>query len=145
MKYPIQGNTGTLGSPTSLTTVIPNTTPHSNVTTGVLSYPVIAPSYAGTILDLLHNEKTNLFLTQIHQNRGNITGHFQGLGMAGPFTGIVTDTGHLQYTVAILGSSSFLAFDGDIKIGGDITGTFKALNQQRQSTGESGIWNVSSH
>jgi len=117
----------------------------SVITTSVPAYPTIGPSYAGTVLDLLNNEKTSLFLTQIHQNNGNITGYFQGLGMAGPFTGIVTQAGHLQFTVTVLGGRSFLFFDGDIKIGGDITGTFKALNQQRQFTGESGIWNASSH
>ena len=105
----------------------------------------MSSSYAGTVLDLLNNERTGLFLTQIHQNNGNITGYFQGLGMAGPFTGTVTRAGHLQFTVTVLGGSSFLSFDGDIKIGGDITGTFKALNQQRQFTGESGIWNTSSN
>jgi len=93
----------------------------------------------------MNNEKTSLFLTQVHQNNGNIMGYFQGLGLAGPFTGTVTHTGHLQFTVAVPGGSSFLSFDGVIKIGGDITGTFEALNQQRQFTGESGPWNASYH
>ncbi len=115
----------------------------TNVTTSASAYPTIGPSYAGTILDLMNNEKTSVFLTQIHQNNGTITGYFQGLGMAGPFTGTVTHSGHLQFTVTVLGGTSFLLFDGDIKIGGDITGAFKALNQQKQFTGESGIWNAS--
>ena len=131
------------------TSTLAQTTPRSttpfNIPTSVSAYPTISPSYAGTVLDLLNNEKTGLFLTQIHQDNGNITGYFQGLGMAGPFTGTVTREGHLQFTVTVLGGSSFLSFDGDIKIGGDITGIFKALNQQRQFTGESGIWNTSSN
>ena len=135
-----QGVTLALTPTTSLSTTTP-----SNTTTGVPAYPDISPSYAGTVLDLMNHEKTSLFLTQIHQNNENITGYFQGLGMAGPFTGTVTHTGHLQFTVVVLGGSSFLSFDGDIKIGGDITGIFKALNQQRQFTGESGIWNASSN
>ncbi len=135
-----QGATPTHASTTSLSTTTP-----SKVTTNVSAYPDISPSYAGTVLDLLNNEKTSLFLTQIHQNNGNIKGYFQGLGMVGPFTGTVTHAGHLQFTVTVLGGSSFLSFDGDIKIGGDITGTFKALNQQRQFTGESGVWNASSN
>ncbi len=120
------------------------TTP-SNITTSVSAYPTIGPSYAGTVLDLMNNEKTSLFLTQIHQDNGNINGYFQGLGMAGPFTGTVTHAGHLQFTVTVTGGTSFLVFDGDTKIGGDITGTFKALNQQQQFTGESGPWNASSN
>src|SRR5205823_3923920 len=82
--------TPTLAPTTALTT----TTPSSNVTTVVSAYPDIGPSYAGTVLDLMNNEKTSLFLTHVHQNRGDITGYFQGLGMAGPFTGTVTHTGH---------------------------------------------------
>ncbi len=137
--------TPTLSPSTSLSTVIHATTPPSNVTTGASAYPDISLSYAGTVLDLMNNEKTSLFLTQVHQNNGNIMGYFQGLGLAGPFTGAVTHTGHLQFTVAVSGGSSFLSFDGSIKIGGDITGTFEVLNQQRQFTGESGPWNASSN
>ncbi len=135
------GVTPTLAPTTAFTT----TTPSSNVSTAVSAFPDIGPSYAGTVLDLMNHEKTSLYLTHIHQNKGNITGYFQGLGMAGPFTGTVTHSGHLQFTVVIQSGSSFLSFDGDIKIGGDITGVFKALNQQRQFTGESGPWNASSH
>ncbi len=138
--YITLGVTSTLAPTTSLSTTTP-----SNVTTGVPSYPDINPSYAGTALDLMNNETTSLFLTQIHQNSGNITGYFKGLGMAGHFTGTVTHSGHLQFTVTIQGGSSFLFFEGDIKIGGDLTGSFKALNQQMQFTGESGIWNAASH
>ena len=132
-------------TPTHAPTTSLSTTPPSNVTTVVSSYPTIGLSYAGTVLDLLTSQKSNLFLTQIHQNSGNIKGYFQGLGMVGPFTGTITHAGHLQFTVTVLGGSSFLSFDGDIKIGGDITGTFKALNQQRQFTGETGPWYASSH
>ncbi len=131
------------------TSTLAQTTPRSTTTPSIVAtsapvYPTISPSYAGTVFDLLNKEKTGLFLTQIHQDNGIITGYFQGLGMAGPFTGTVTRADHLQFTVTVLGGSSFLSFEGDIKIGGDITGTFKALNQQRQFTGESGIWNASS-
>ncbi len=138
-----QRGTPTLAPSTSLSTATPATTPPSNVTTDISAYPDISPSYAGTVLDLMNNEKTSLFLTQVHQNNGNIMGYFQGLGLAGPFAGTVTRTGHLQFTVVVPGGSSFLSFDGVIKIGGDLTGTFKALNQQRQFTGESGPWNAS--
>lgn len=139
-----QGVTPTHALSTSLPTNTPAPTPPVKITTGVSKYPDIRPSYAGTVLDLLNNEKTSLYLTQIHQTNGNIMGYFKGLGLAGPFTGSVTRTGHLQFTVAVQGGSSFLSFDGDIKIGGDLTGTFEALNQQRQFTGESGPWNASS-
>ncbi len=106
-------------------------------------YPDIVASYAGTVLDAMNHERTDMFLTQIHQNGGNISGQFRGLGLVGHFTGTVTPTEHLQFIVQA--GSSILLFDGEIKIGGDIQGTFEALNQQRQPTGEYGAWNVSAH
>jgi len=93
----------------------------------------------------MNGEKTDMFLTQIHQNGGSISGYFKGLGMVGPFTGTVTSKGHLRFTVTVQGGASTLSFEGDIKIGGDIVGSFKVLNQLGQFTGESGPWNVSSH
>jgi hypothetical protein len=106
-------------------------------------YPDLVASYAGTVLDIMNHEKTDLFLTQIHQKGGSISGYFKGLGMVGPFTGTVTPKGHLQFIVQA--GSSTLSFEGEIKIGGDIQGTFEALNQQGQPTGESGAWNASAH
>jgi serine/threonine protein kinase len=126
-------------TPTPQSTV----TPSSTLTPVVPVYPDIVASYAGTVLDLMNGQKTSMFLTQILQKGGNISGYFKGLGMVGPFTGTVTPKGHLQFIVQA--GSSILLFDGEIKIGGDIQGTFEALNQQRQPTGESGAWNVSAH
>ena len=117
--------------------------PPSTLTPGVSAYPDIAASYAGRIGDLMNNEKTDMFLTQIHQKGGSISGYFKGLGLVGPFTGTVTPKGHLQFTVQT--GISTLSFEGDIKIGGDITGTFEALNQHGQLTGESGPWYASSN
>ena len=116
--------------------------PSTKLTPVVPVYPDIFASYAGRVLDLMNGEKTDMFFTQVHRNGGNISGYFRGLGMVGPFTGTVTPKGHLQFIVQA--GSSILLFEGDIKIGGDIVGTFEALNQQRQPTGESGPWNVSS-
>jgi hypothetical protein len=125
-------------TPTPQSTV----TPSSTLTPVVPVYPDLVASYAGRVLDLINGEKTDMFFTQVHQKGGNISGYFKGLGMVGPFTGTVTPKGHLQFIVQA--GSSILLFEGDIKIGGDIVGTFEALNQQRQPTGESGPWNVSS-
>jgi len=123
-------------TPQSRATVTPRpTTPAGPV------YPAISASYAGTILDLLSYQKTSLFLTSIQQNGGNISGYFQGLGLNGPFKGTVTTHGHLDFTVSVNWTGvSTLEFKGDIKIGGNIAGTFAALNQQEQPTGEGGPW-----
>lgn len=119
--------------------------PPSTLTPGISVYPTIAASYAGTVLDLLNSEKTSMFLTQIQQNRGSISGYFQGLGLVGPFKGTVTPAGHVHFTVTVRAGQSTLSFDGDIKIGGDIAGSFEALDQNGHPTGESGLWNISSH
>jgi serine/threonine protein kinase len=125
----------TPSTPQSKATATPTRTPAGPV------YPAISTSYAGTILDLLSYQKTSLFLTSIQQNGGNISGYFQGLGLNGPFKGTVTTHGHLDFTVSVNWAGvSTLEFKGDIKIGGNIAGTFAALNQQGQPTGEGGPW-----
>jgi hypothetical protein len=110
-------------------------------------YPAIATSYAGTVTDLLnsqHPQKTALFLTSIQQYGGNISGYFQGLGMTGPFKGSVTTDEKVNFTVSVQSGASTLSFEGSIKVGGDLTGSFKVLNQQGQPTGDYGDWNASS-
>ena len=85
-----------------------------------------------------------MFLTHIQQRQGSIQGYFQGLGFVSPFKGSITPSGHVQFTVTVQGGKSTLAFDGDIKIGGDMAGSFEVLDQHGQPTGESGVWNVAS-
>ena len=97
--------------------------------------------YGGTIGDIVSKESTALFLTNVQQNQGNFHGFFSGLGLAGTFTGTVTKTGQVQFTVPIQGGTSLLAFKGDIKVGGDIEGTYQVLDQHGQRTGDSGVWN----
>jgi len=129
----------TSSTPRSSATATPTPTPVGPV------YPVINASYTGTVVDLLNNEKTALYLTHIQQHGGSISGNFQGLGLNGPFKGSVTPTGDLVFTVSVNWASvSTLEFKGNIKIGGDLTGDFRALNQQGQPTGEGGLWNASS-
>ncbi len=129
-------------TPQSLVTSPASST--STLTPGSSIYPTLAASYAGTISDLLTNTKTSMFLTNIQQSQGNIRGSFQGLGLVGPFKGTVTPSGHIQFTMTIYSGSMTLAFEGTIKIGGDMVGTFKVLDQSGHFTGESGLWNVAS-
>lgn len=112
------------------------------LTPGESIYPTLAASYAGTISDLLSNTKTSMFLTNIQQSQGNIRGSFQGVGLVGPFRGTVTPAGDIQFTVTIYAGSTTLSFEGTIKIGGDMAGSFKVLDQDGHFTGEYGLWNV---
>ena len=107
-------------------------------------YPILGASYTGTVVDLLAKEKTSMVLTRIQQNQGSIQGYFQGLGFVGPFKGSITPSGHLQFKVAVRAGESTLSFEGDIKVGGDIVGSFEVLLGEGHPTGESGLWNVAS-
>src|SRR6266480_2275094 len=116
--------------------------PTSTLSPRPSTYPILGASYSGTVVDLLAKEKTTMVLTRIQQNQGSIQGYFQGLGFVGPFKGSITPSGHLQFKVAVRAGQSTLWFDGDIKVGGDIVGSFEVLLGQGQPTGESGLWNV---
>lgn len=118
--------------------------PAATRTTGASIYPPLAVSYTGTVGDLMTNEKTNLLLTNIQQEQGHIHGSFQGLGLVGLFTGTITPSGKLQFTVQIYEGETTLVFDGNVKIGGDIAGSFAVLDQQGYHTGEAGLWSVAS-
>ena len=74
------------------------------------------------------------------QSGGNIQGSFQGLGLVGNFKGTVTTGGNVHFTVSVYGGTEILSFEGTIKIGGDIAGTFDAVDQNGNKLGESGTW-----
>lgn len=107
-------------------------------------YPPIAASYAGTVSDIsVARTTTAMYLKSVQQNQGAIQGSFQGLGLIGPFTGTVSASGVVHFTVNISSQNSALVFDGNIKVGGDIGGTFNVVNESGQHTGEYGPWYVS--
>ncbi len=116
--------------------------PQASNSPGVPIYPSIASAYVGSIGDLLSNETTPMHLSSVQQNQGNISGSFTGLGLVGSFKGTVTPSGNIHFTVKIYNGTATLVFEGAIKIGGDIAGSFTVLNQNGQRTGESGLWNV---
>jgi eukaryotic-like serine/threonine-protein kinase len=103
-------------------------------------YPPVAASYAGMSADLMTMQKTNLFLTGIQQSQEGFRGSFQGLGLVGPFKGTVTRSEHVQFTVTIYAGEATLVFEGIIKIGGDMAGSFEVLDRYGQRTGEFGLW-----
>jgi len=114
----------------------------ATLTPGASIYPPLAASYAGTVSDLMTKETTNVFLTAIQQNQGVMQGSFQGLGLVGPFKGTLTPSGQVQFTLYAYAGEITLLFEGNIKIGGDMAGSFAVLDQHGQRTGEAGLWNV---
>lgn len=126
-------------------TVTTNATVTGSRVATVPLYPPIAASYAGTITDIgVANEKTSMYLTDVQQKKGEISGMFQGLGKLGPFSGTVTKEGSVQFTVSLQAENVTISFNGHIKLGGDLVGEFYLLNQNGERTGEYGIWNASS-
>jgi len=119
--------------------------PATTKSPGSSLYPRLAVSYGGTVADIMNNEKTDMFLTQVQQNQKSIRGEFQGLGLVGPFTGTVTPAGHVEFMVKDTTADVTMAFEGDIKIGGDIVGTFAVLDRNGSHTGETGLWNVAAN
>ncbi len=111
----------------------------------VSMYPPLAYSYSGTVGDLMTQERTNLLLTGIQQNAKNIHGSFQGLGLVGLFNGTVTPSGHITFTVKVYEGEMALVFDGQIKVGGDMAGSFAVLGKLGEHTGEIGLWNVATN
>jgi eukaryotic-like serine/threonine-protein kinase len=136
------GHPSSIQSISRSTASTPTVSPVPTPTSEPSIYPSIVVSYAGTIGDLLAKEKTALFLYQIQQNQGNIQGLFRGLGLAGHFKGTVTPGGTLLFTVTIFEGKATLSFEGTIKVGGDIQGSYAVLDQNGHTTGEFGIWNV---
>jgi serine/threonine protein kinase len=105
-------------------------------------YPPLSMQYKGGITDLIANSSTNMYLTSIQQHAQIIRGNFTGLGLSGSFVGTVNTAEHLQFQVTIYGGNETISFEGDIKVGGDIVGSYRILNQSQQFTGESGLWSV---
>lgn len=111
------------------------------------SYPQLARCYGGQINDVgVGNNKNNnkMFLTNIKQNQGSFSGKFQGLGLIGTFTGTMDQGGkRLRFVVRFPGRADTIVFDGSIKYGGDLRGTFQAHDQNGQaSLDEYGDWSV---
>ncbi|MFL5625539.1 MAG: serine/threonine protein kinase, partial [Ktedonobacteraceae bacterium] len=121
------------GHPTAQTPLLTTTrliTPTSTPTFPTVIYPSIASSYGGRVGDVLSKGTTPMFLDNVQQKQANFRGYFRGLGLAGPFTGSVTSAGRVQFSVSIQGGSTTLAFTGDIKVGGDMVGGYKVLDQR---------------
>lgn len=114
----------------------------ATLTSNASIYPPLSASYSGTVGDIMTNEKTNLLLTGIQQDQEYIHGSFRGLGLVGLFNGTITPSGKVQFTVLIYEREMTLVFEGNVKIGGDLAGSFAVLNQQGQHTGEAGLWNA---
>lgn len=115
----------------------PSTTPSP-----ISNIPQLAQNYAGTISDSgVAGTATNLYLSNIKQNQGIITGSFSGLYQVGNFTGTVSADGTITFSVKI-SAGVLMCRDGKIKVGGELVGSFKVVDSQGNALGEYGPWSA---
>ena len=108
-------------------------------------YPTLNPNYEGTIYDSGvggANRAEPMYLNNIQQKLDTITGSFHGLGLTLPFTGKVSKDQKITFKVFIEQTSVTMVFNGNIKVGGDIAGSFQSKGPDGQDVQEFGPWNV---
>ncbi|GAC1378210.1 MAG: hypothetical protein NVS4B7_08050 [Ktedonobacteraceae bacterium] len=113
-------------------------------------YPSLSGAYAGTVVDTTPtpNITSNMSLTAVQQNRGNISGNFNvsaPLQGSGPFTGTVGTNKYIQFVVKGYNGNAPLYFWGFVQANQSIKGQYCSLDQSGQcsaSVGAGGYWNV---
>jgi serine/threonine protein kinase len=105
----------------------------------------VFPAYGGTISNNVaststNNQGTPMCFADVRQNGQNISGKFGGLGFISTFKGTVTQE-RIKFTVPI-GNDRTYSFEGGIRSGGDMGGSYQVLDNTGQSLGESGLWEV---
>lgn len=126
------------------TQVLPSPTASSgSPSPGATVYPPLVKQYSGTINDMVANSTTNMSLSNIQQQGKKIQGNFVGLGLTGKFAGTIDTVGNIQFQVPVYSGSEMISFQGNVKLGGSIVGSYRILNQNGEFTGEYGLWSIS--
>jgi len=131
----------------------PRPNPSSTVTPSPSSSPApagapnVAGTYNGLIIDDIGPTRGTMSLS-IQQQQRSISGTFTvsgGLQGSGPFTGIVTNKGHIQFTVQSNGVNP-LFFHGSVQSNGGLAGSYCSLDNTghcNPAAGGYGTWTVS--
>lgn len=114
------------------------------------SYPTLSMAYHGTVDDTQDQPdiKASMRLTSISQHGATISGYFvvdYPLIGSNPFTGAVTTTGTIAFTVESLNGNGPLYFSGRIHADGHLSGTYCSLDRAghcNPGAGKSGAWSV---
>jgi hypothetical protein len=138
-----QASTRSVSQATQTTTPKVTASPSPSTTPSPISnIPQLAQNYAGIISDSgVARTATNLYLSNIKQNQGIITGSFSGLYQVGNFTGTVSADGTITFSVKI-SAGVLMCRDGKIKVGGELVGSFKVVDAQGNALGEYGPWSA---
>ncbi len=127
-------------SPTATSTPIPVPSPN------------IATQYTGTLHDIPTGLTTNISLTGVRQQQGNITGYFDGMPentifngipQNGPFMGTVNTAKQIQFIVTSNSGQATFSFNSVIQPDGTIGGTYCNLGEATGKCSDYGIWSLS--
>ena len=123
----------------------PTSTSHTATSSpqSTMPYAPLATQYRGTVSDIMGNTTTSMSLDALQQKSNVLHGDFTGLGLAGTFAGTLDIAGHLQFQVVIHGGNETLQFEGAVKVGGTMAGSYRIVNRNHEFTGEYGLWSVS--
>jgi hypothetical protein len=122
----------------------PNLSPTSHPA-AASPYPQLAPSYSGTLVNLSTNVPSQMTLTQMQQNGGQIAGSFNAIHISAPYTGFLDTSRHIFFTVAGSRGNAPLYFQGSVQQkNGTLSGSFCAVSQDGQCIGKGvfGLWNI---
>jgi len=127
-------------SPTATSTPIPVPSPN------------IATQYTGTLHDIPTGLTTNISLTGVRQQQGNITGYFggmpentifNGIPQNGPFKGTVNTAKQIQFIVTSNTGQATFSFNSVIQPDGTIAGVYCNLGEATEKCSDYGIWSLS--
>jgi hypothetical protein len=111
----------------------------------------MARSYLGTLYDIPTGLETNISLTNVRQQQGNISGYFGGMpenrlfnGMPenGPFTGTI-NAKQIQFAVTSSTEQATFSFQGAMQPDGTIAGTYCSPEASTGKCSDYGLWSVS--
>jgi len=112
----------------------------------------IVGSYHGKLYDISTGMTTDLSLTNIRQQQGNITGYFgempkngifNGIPQNGPFRGTVTTTKQIQFVITSDTGQATFSFMGAIQSDGTVSGTYCSIEAATGKCSDKGLWSVS--
>ena len=137
----------TTRAPTPTATARP-ATPTPTATNPVAGFPPLANQYNGSVHNTGSGDTTSMSLNPVVQHGGNISGNFQvrpPLLGSGPFTGTISTSGVIQFTVHSNQVVEPLFFTGNLRSDGSLSGNYCSLNSAGQCdyTNGHGTWTVS--
>ena len=105
-------------------------------------YPNVARLYTGIIHSLTTGVTTDMSLSGVQQQQGNICGHFSRVPVNVPFNGTVATGGILQFSITA--SKRTFYFEGFLQQDGTLAGTYCGVVAGSRTCSDYGLWSVTS-